>query len=277
MTIVLAATPIGNDDDASARLRAELAGADIVAAEDTRRFRSLAARLGLEITGAVVSFHEHNEDERAPRLLEEAKEARVIVVSDAGMPTVSDPGYRLVARAAAEGIDVTVVPGPSAVLAALAVSGLATDRFCFEGFLPRKASELAGALAALADEKRTMVFFESPRRIGATLAAMAEAFGEQRRAAVCRELTKTHEDVVRGNLGELAARFADGALGEIAVVVEGMSERGRAQPSREAAEEALALAELGLRLKDAAGHVAARTGASRREIYQAALDLKTRV
>ncbi len=274
MSIVLAATPIGNDADASPRLRAELESASVVAAEDTRRLRNLAARLGTRIGGRVVSCHEHNEAERVPRLLELAKEGRVVVVTDAGMPAVSDPGYRLVARAVAEGIDVTVVPGPSAVLAALAVSGLATDRFAFEGFLPRKGAELARTLQALAGEERTMVFYESPRRLGATLEAMATAFGTRRRAAVCRELTKAHEEVVRGELATLAERFSDGALGEIAIVVEGAEPPGAAQAGTAEADEVLALARLGIRLKDAAAHVAARTGMRRKDLYELALERK---
>ena len=268
-TIVLAATPIGNDEDASARLRSELERADVVAAEDTRRLLNLASRLGIAIRGRVFSFHEHNEAGRAPVLLDLAREGkRVVVVSDAGMPSVSDPGYRLVALAARSGADVEVVPGPSAVLAALAVSGLATDRFCFEGFLPRKAGELAAAIRGLESEARTMVFFESPRRLGAALRVMCEGFGSDRPACVCRELTKVHQEVARGSLGELAERFSGEVLGEIAVVVAGA-------PRKEADVEAsvaevLALADAGLRLKDAAAHVARRVGLRKKDLYDAA-------
>ena len=267
--IVLAATPIGNDGDASARLRGELEKADVVAAEDTRRLLNLASRLGIAIRGRVFSFHEHNEAGRAPVLLDLAREGkRVVVVSDAGMPSVSDPGYRLVALAARSGVDVEVVPGPSAVLAALAVSGLATDRFCFEGFLPRKAGELAAAIRGLKSEGRTMVFFESPRRLGAALRAMCEGFGSDRPACVCRELTKVHQEIARGSLGELAERFSGEVLGEIAVVVAGA-------PRKEADVEAsvaevLALADAGLRLKDAAAHVARRVGLRKKDLYDAA-------
>ncbi|MFT3944585.1 MAG: 16S rRNA (cytidine(1402)-2'-O)-methyltransferase [Ancrocorticia sp.] len=267
--IILAATPIGNDADASARLRTEMEQADVIAAEDTRRFFNLASRLGVEVRGRVLSYYEHNEAERGPYLLELARSQRVLMVSDAGMPSVSDPGYRLVARAQAAGVPVTVAPGPSAVLTALAISGLATDRFSFEGFLARKPGELSSQLRALASEQRTMVFFESPRRLPATLAAMSEAFGADREACVCRELTKTHEEVVRGALGELAARFAGDVLGEIVVVVAGAE--GEAADLKAAVEEVLALDAAGLRLKDAAAHVATRSGLRKKDLYEAAL------
>ncbi len=203
-TLVLAATPIGRVEDAPPRLATELAGADIVAAEDTRRLRRLASDLGIEIPGRVVSYFEGNEHLRTESLLESLLAGdRVVLVTDAGMPSVSDPGYRLVAAAIEHDVPVTSVPGPSAVLTALAVSGLPVDRFCFEGFLPRKAGERARRLAAVADDERTLVFFESPHRTHATLQAMAEVFGAERRGAVCRELTKTYEEVRRGTLTEL--------------------------------------------------------------------------
>ncbi|MBA3233482.1 MAG: rRNA small subunit methyltransferase 1, partial [Propionibacteriales bacterium] len=187
MTLVLAATPIGRATDASPRLVAELAGADVVAAEDTRRLRRLAADLAIELSGRVVSYFEGNEAQRTPQLLEALVGGdRVVLVTDAGMPSVSDPGYRLVVAAVAADVEVTVVPGPSAVLAALSVSGQPVDRFCFEGFLPRKAGQRARRLAELAVEPRTMVFFEAPHRTEAALAAMTEAFGSGRPAAVCR-------------------------------------------------------------------------------------------
>src|SRR4051795_166153 len=192
-TLVLAATPIGRVDDASPRLARELAEADVVAAEDTRRLKRLTSELGVEVSGRVVSYFEGNEAQRTPVLLEELEAGRrVLLVTDAGMPSVSDPGYRLVAAAVAKDIPVTSVPGPSAVLAALAVSGLPVDRFCFEGFLPRKAGERARRLGELAGEPRTKVFFEAPHRTAATLSAMVLAFGADRPAAVCRELTKTY-------------------------------------------------------------------------------------
>lgn len=270
---VLAATPIGNDADASTRLRELLASADVVAAEDTRRTRKLAARLGVEITGRLVSLHEHNESERLPELLEAVRGgAQVALVTDAGMPTVSDPGYRVVAAAVAEGLDVTCAPGPSAVLAALALSGLATDRFCFEGFPPRKPGERARALRALAHEPRTMVFFEAPHRLAVTLEAMTEAFGPERPAAVCRELTKTYEEVVRGPLAELAEWAREDVRGEIVVVVAGA-------PPREASLDAvvgevLARVEAGERLKDAVRELARSSRIGQRELYAAALAAK---
>lgn len=270
---VLAATPIGNDADASTRLRELLASADVVAAEDTRRTRKLAARLGVEITGRLVSLHEHNESERLPELLEAVRGgALVALVTDAGMPTVSDPGYRVVTAAVAEGLDVTCAPGPSAVLAALALSGLATDRFCFEGFPPRKPGERARALRALAHEPRTMVFFEAPHRLAVTLEAMTEAFGPERPAAVSRELTKTYEEVVRGPLAELAEWAREDVRGEIVVVVAGA-------PPREASLDAvvgevLARVEAGERLKDAVRELARSSGIGQRELYAAALAAK---
>src|SRR3954469_10238271 len=220
--LVLAATPIGQASDAPPRLATELAGADLIAAEDTRRLARLAADLGVDVKGRVTSYFEGNEAVRTPGLVERLLAGdRVVLVNDAGMPSVSDPGYRLVAAAVEAGVRVTAVPGPSAVLTALAVSGLPVDRFCFEGFLPRKAGERARRLAALAGEERTLVFFEAPHRTGSALSAMAEAFGPDRAAAVCRELTKTHEEVRRGGLGELAEWAASGVRGEVTIVVSG--------------------------------------------------------
>jgi 16S rRNA (cytidine1402-2'-O)-methyltransferase len=220
--LVVAGTPIGDPTDASPRLREALATADVVAAEDTRRTRRLAADLGITLAGRVVSYYDAVETARLPELLEALREGRsVLLVTDAGMPSVSDPGYRLVASASAEGLPVTAVPGPSAVLTALALSALPVDRFAFEGFLPRKAGERSRALAQLAHDPRTLVFFEAPHRLAEMLAALAEAFGADRPAAVCRELTKTYEEVRRAPLGELAAWAAEGVRGEITVVVHG--------------------------------------------------------
>jgi 16S rRNA (cytidine1402-2'-O)-methyltransferase len=220
--LVLAGTPIGDAADASPRLREELAGADVVAAEDTRRTRRLASDLGIAITARVVSYYDGVERQRLPDLLAALDDgARVVLVTDAGMPSVSDPGYRLVAAAVEAGHAVTAVPGPSAVLTALALSGLPVDRFAFEGFLPRKAGERARVLASLSADPRTLVFFEAPHRVAEALAAMAEAFGADRRAAVCRELTKTYEEVRRGGLGDLAEWASEGVRGEITVVVQG--------------------------------------------------------
>jgi len=271
--ILLAATPIGNVGDASARLRLALERADIVAAEDTRRARALAQRLGLRIGGRTLAYHEHNEAQRTSELIEAAQSGQsVVMVSDAGMPSVSDPGYRLVVAAAEAGVPVSAAPGPSAVLTALAVSGLASDRFCFEGFLPRKPGERGRALAELADERRTMVLFESPRRVHATLQAMVEALGPERPAALCRELTKTHEEVRRGTLAELAASTAGDVLGEIVLVVAGAPRRA-ADPD-EAAAAALALADGGMRLKEAAAQAARESGLRPNEVYRRALDLR---
>ncbi len=268
--LVLAATPIGNSDDASARLRRLLAEADVVAAEDTRRTRDLARRLGVTIGGRVVSHHEHNEAGRLEELLAVvAGGGTVLVVTDAGMPAVSDPGYRLVTAAAAAGLPVTVAPGPSAVLAALALSGLPTDRFAFEGFAPRRPGERARALAALADERRTLVLFEAPHRLGDLLAAAAQAFGADRRAAVCRELTKTYEEVRRGTLAELAEWARGEVRGEIVVVIAGAPERV-AEPG-DLVSLVLARADAGERLKEAVAAVADEAGVAKRALYEAAL------
>ena len=269
--LVLAATPIGRVGDAPPRLADELAGADVVAAEDTRRLRRLAADLGVSVGGRVVSYFEGNEAARTGALVEalEAGE-RVLLVTDAGMPSVSDPGYRLVAAAVERGLRVTAVPGPSAVLTALAVSGLPVDRFCFEGFLPRKAGERSRRLAGLADELRTMVFFEAPHRTEAALTAMASAFGGDRAAAVCRELTKTHEEVRRGGLADLVVWAADGVRGEVTIVVSGAA-AGADVPTDPASLAALVAdtEREGLSRKEAILDVARRAGLPKREVYDA--------
>ena len=268
--LVLAATPIGDPRDAAPRLAHEIATADVVAAEDTRRFKRLCVALEVRPSGSVVSYHEHNEATRTADLLSRLVEgSRVLVVTDAGMPSVSDPGYRLVVAAAGAGVKVTCVPGPSAVLMALAVSGLPVDRFCFEGFPSRKAGERLRGFQALAQERRTMIFFEAPHRIVATLAAMAAAFGADRPAAVCRELTKTYEEVKRGGLAELAVWAADGVKGEITVVVGGAP--AVATDSGTAVADILARVAAGERLKDVCTQVAAETGLSRKDLYNAAL------
>lgn len=266
--LVLAATPIGDPRDAAPRLASELRTADVVAAEDTRRLRRLCTDLDVTPSGRVLSFHEHNEAERTPELVERlVRGERVVVVTDAGMPSVSDPGYRLVSAAVEAGVRVTGVPGPSAVLMALAVSGLPVDRFCFEGFLPRKAGERATVLTGLAREPRTMVFFEAPHRLERALTAMAEAFGADRPAAVCRELTKTYEEVRRGPLAELAAWAADGVRGEITVVVAGATRPAVDLESR--LDGIRARVASGERLKDVCAEVAAETGLSRKSLYDA--------
>ncbi len=268
-TLVLAATPIGQVGDAPPRLAEELTGADVVAAEDTRRLRRLTGDLGITLGGRVVSYFEGNESSRTPVLLEALLSGqRVVLVTDAGMPSVSDPGYRLVAAAVEAGVRVTAVPGPSAVLTALAVSGLPVDRFCFEGFLPRKAGERARRLDALAREERTMVFFEAPHRTATALAAMAEAWGGDRVAAVCRELTKTHEEIRRGPLAELVDWAGEGVRGEVTIVVTGVP----GGPSIENDEESLRAAvarreEAGMSRKDAIVEVAKEAGVPKRDVY----------
>lgn len=265
--LILAATPIGNLGDASRRLIEALENAEVVAAEDTRTTTQLLRALGIANRPRLVALHEHNERDKAAELAALAADHDVILVSDAGMPTVSDPGYVLVQAAISAGVTVTALPGPSAVLTALALSGLPTDRFAFEGFLPRKGR--LPALRALAAEPRTLVFFESPHRIADALRDLAEAFGGERRAAVCRELTKLHEEVARGTLAELAQRFAEGARGEIVLVVAG------AEPATASLDDGvarvLALVASGARLKEASAEVAEHTGLSRRELYEEAL------
>lgn len=267
--IILAATPIGNLGDASRRLIEVLEEAPVVAAEDTRTAQRLFAALGIGNRPRLIAMHDHNERQKAAELVELAREQDLVVLTDAGMPTVSDPGYGLVSAAADAGVAVTAIPGPSAVLTALAVSGLPTDRFAFEGFVARKPGERRRALAALAAEPRTLVFFEAPTRVAQTLADMAEAFGPDRRAAVARELTKLHEEVARGTLAELVAWAETGVRGELVIVVAGAVAAGVSL------EDALAqvqqLVASGTRLKDAAAEVAAHTGHSSRDLYQAAL------
>ncbi len=287
-TLTLAAVPIGHLDDAPPRLAAELARASVVAAEDTRRLRRLAAALGVEVTARIVSYYDAVEARRASALLADLLAGHdVLLVTDAGMPGVSDPGYRLVAAAAAAGIRVTVLPGPSAVTAALAVSGLASDRFCFEGFPPRRAGERARRFAELAAERRTLVFFESPRRIAVTLGELAEAFGPGRRAVVCRELTKTHEEVRRGTLAELAGWAAGAPRGEITLVVEGAAgvpprgaggpggreasspQAGTAGAEPDAVAEVRAREAAGMSRRDAIATVARELGLPKRVVYNA--------
>jgi len=269
-TLLLAAVPIGRPQDASPRLAAALATADVVAAEDTRRLRRLASALGVRLAGRVVSYFDDVEAARVPGLLAELTAGHdVLLVTDAGMPGISDPGYRLVVAAAEAGIRVSVLPGPSAVTAALAVSGLPPDRFCFEGFPPRRAGERARRFADLAAEPRTLIFFESPRRLAATLAGLAEALGGGRAAVVCRELTKTHEEVRRGTLAELTAWAEPGRLGEITIVVAGAPPR-RADPAKaapRAAADVAALERAGTPRKAAIAEVARELGLPKREVY----------
>jgi 16S rRNA (cytidine1402-2'-O)-methyltransferase len=268
--VVLAGTPLGRVSDASTGLAAALASTPIVAAEDTRRARRLAADLGVSIEGRLVSFFEGNEQARLPMLLEQLRNGLdVLVVTDAGMPSVSDPGYRLVAAAVAERIGVRVLPGPSAVTAALAVSGLPVDRFCFEGFLPRKGAGRRRLLTELAAEKRTMVFFESPHRLTDSLGDLVAVFGAERQAVVCRELTKTYEEIVRGTLAELLDWSAGDVRGEITLVVAGV-------PAGPVALEPVELAALvaerelaGQPRRDAIAEVANKAGIPKRTVFDA--------
>jgi 16S rRNA (cytidine1402-2'-O)-methyltransferase len=269
--LLIGATPLGQPTDASARLVSALRSADVIAAEDTRRIRTLAQALDVKPAGKVVSLYDQNEATRVPGLVAEiAAGATVLLVSDAGMPLISDPGYRLVAACIDAGVAVHCLPGPSAVTTALAVSGLPSEKFCFEGFAPRRHSARMSWLATLAAESRTCVFFESPRRLVDTLGDAVEALGSDREAVVCRELTKTHEEIVRGSLAELAHWAKDGVLGEITVVLAG------ATPTADVATlvaEVTALVEKGMRVKDACAQViASNPGApSRRELYDAVL------
>jgi 16S rRNA (cytidine1402-2'-O)-methyltransferase len=269
--LLIGATPLGQPYDASARLVKALATADVIAAEDTRRIRTLAQALEIKPTGKVVSLFDQNESTRVPALVSEVQSgATVLLVSDAGMPLISDPGYRLVTACIDAGAPVHCLPGPSAVTTALAVSGLPSERFCFEGFAPRKQSARLSWLKTLAAEPRTCVFFESPRRLADTLADAVEVLGPERKAVVCRELTKTHEEIVRSTLAELAEWASDGVLGEITVVLAG------ATPKADLAtllDEVNVLIDAGARVKDACAQVVAgHPGApSRRELYDAVL------
>lgn len=267
--LVLAATPMGDVGDASPRLRSALATADVVAAEDTRRTKSLASALDVTITGKVVSFYDQVEISRLPGLVADVAEGKtVLLVTDAGMPSVSDPGYRLVAACVADNLAVTCLPGPSAVTTALALSGLPVERFCFDGFPPRKQGQRKTWLSALSTEQRACVFFEAPHRLADCLADAVEVLGSTRRAAVCRELTKTYEEVKRGTLGELAVWAADGVRGEITVVLEGAVLV--ASDPADLVVEVEKLVDAGTRLKDACSLVAT-AGVSKRELYETVL------
>jgi 16S rRNA (cytidine1402-2'-O)-methyltransferase len=274
--LVLGGAPLGQPGDVGPRLREVMATADVLAVEDTRRLHRLAADLGVAFTGRVVTFHESVEKARLPGLMTALAEgATVLLLTDAGMPSVSDPGYTLVRAAIEAGVPVTSVPGPSAVTTALAVSGLPVDRFCFEGFLPRKGGERRSALAALAGERRTMVFFESPHRLADALRDAADAFGADRAAAVCRELTKTHEEIRRGPLADLAAWAADGVRGEITLVVAGATPAPVALSAGELADAVAAEETAGATRKDAIRAVVVRTGLPRRTVYDAVVAAKT--
>ncbi|WP_236632708.1 16S rRNA (cytidine(1402)-2'-O)-methyltransferase [Bifidobacterium xylocopae] len=288
-TVVLAATPIGNTGDASQRLKDLLEGADLVAAEDTRRLYDLANRLGVRVGGRVIAYHDHNERKQSDPILDQVQAgACVLVVSDAGMPTINDPGLAIVRRAIERGLPVTCAPGPSAVLDALALSGLPTDRFCYEGFLPRKEGERRQYLRTLRGERRTMVFYESPRRLPASVESLVEAFGPERRMALCRELTKVYEQVERGSLGQIRDFIQQNPpRGEIVLVLAGASREEAAEAAPEAlSEEALARLALersrreGVRVKEAIAQVVAEhplpdgSIPKRKAVYSAALALQ---
>lgn len=268
--LVLAATPIGSHKDASASLRSLLGTADVVAAEDTRKFLTLARRLGVDVPGRVVSYFEGNEESRTGELVAAVADGMTVaLVTDAGMPSVSDPGFRVVTACIERGLRVTAVPGPSAVLTALAVSGLPTDRFCFEGFLPRKEGARRGRLEALAHEERTMVFFEAPHRLAEFLGSAAEVLGLARPAVVCRELTKPHEEVVRGSLAELLTWAKGDVRGEVTVVVAGAAVRDVGLG--DAVDLVMRSVAGGDKLSAAVRSVAEATGVGRKELYEAAL------
>jgi 16S rRNA (cytidine1402-2'-O)-methyltransferase len=270
--LILAATPIGNLSDASPRLVEHLVGSKFIAAEDTRTLFKLAQALGVKINATLFSLHDHNERERLEQLVEVARDNDLLVVSDAGMPTVSDPGFNLVRACAEAGVAVTVVPGPSAVLSALAVSGLPTDRFTFEGFMPRKDGERRTLFEELLRERRTMIFFESPHRLLESLQAAAEVFGAERKASVSRELTKKFEHTERGTLGELAEWAKSDPKGEFVVVIAGAA--GVIRDIHSLVEDVLTLVDSGERLKDAVNQIAELSKVSKSELYQLSLDAR---
>lgn len=270
--LILAATPIGNLSDASPRLVEHLVGSRFIAAEDTRTLFKLAQALGVKVNARLFSLHDHNERERLEQLVEVAREHDLLVVSDAGMPTVSDPGFNLVRACAEAGVDVTILPGPSAVLSALAVSGLPTDRFTFEGFMPRKDGERRTLFEELLRERRTMIFFESPHRLFDSLQVAAEVFGADRKASVSRELTKKFEHTERGTLAELAEWAKSDPKGEFVVVIAGAGELIR--DIHTLVEDVLALVEAGERLKDAVNQIAELSKVSKSELYQLSLDAR---
>lgn len=288
-TVVLAATPIGNTGDASARLIALMEGADIVAAEDTRRLYALANRLGIRVPGRVIAYHDHNERDKADGLLDQVEQgATVLVVSDAGMPTINDPGLAIVRRAIERGLPVTCAPGPSAVLDALCLSGLPTDRFCYEGFLPRKHSERVQHLRALKSERRTIVFYETLHRIDESMADLLDVLGPNRKMALCRELTKDYEQIRRGTIAEIRQSVVDDLpRGEMVLVIAGASEEeaDAAAPATLSIEDLAVLSvdraqEDNLRIKDAISQVVAEhplsdgSLANRKQVYNAVLAMK---
>ncbi len=269
--LFVVSTPIGNPDDISARALKVLGDVDLIACEDTRRTGRLLAAYGLK--KPLLSYFEHNEERRTPELIERiTRGERIALVTDAGTPSISDPGFRLVRAALSAGIRVTAIPGPTAAIAALSISGLPTNRFAFEGFLPAKAEARRKSLDSLASEPRTMIFFEAARRLAATLGEMASALGSSRNAAVVREVTKTWEETIRGTLGELARRFHENpVLGEITIVIEGAPDSAASAGVRAASITVDSLLEEGLSLKQASAIVSKLTGRSRRQVYQEAV------
>ena len=268
--LVLVGTPLGNLGDASPRMREEIAAADLIAAEDTRRFLDLAERLEVQHTAKIMSLFDHNEQSRAERIADAVDSGmRVVLLTDAGMPGVSDPGYHVVKAVSDRGLPVTSAPGPTAVTTALALSGLPTDRFTFEGFLPRKSGKRRALLQSLEREERTMVFYEAPHRIVHSVEAIVEVFGHDRRIALCRELTKLHEEVIRGRAADVLLDIADGVRGEIALVVSGTDGPG-VEPD-DVVERVSELVTQGMRGKDAAAQVAKTAGLKTREVYEAYL------
>jgi len=274
MALILAATPLGNPGDASPRLKAAIESASIIAAEDSRRFHRLCSDIEVTFTGRVLSFFEGNEEDRTRELLGELQSgASVLVVSDAGMPTISDPGFRLMRDAIHHGIEVHVIPGPSAVTMAVALSGLPTDRFTFEGFPPRASGARLASFEKLRHEERTMVFFEAPHRIGDSLGDAVAVFGAQRRAAICREMTKRYEETIRGTLAELSS-WADSneVLGEITLVVEGASTDSASMSADEMVARVREFEGAGMDRKAAIASVAQEFGIAKRLVYAAVVD-----
>ena len=273
--LILAATPLGNVLDASPRLKQTLTEADLIAAEDTRKAKRLIQDLNLDIKAPIISFFEENEIEKIPELINKLKQgSKIVVISDAGTPAISDPGFKLVKQAITENISITLIPGPSAVLSALVLSGLPTDRFSFEGFIPRKGKERSEILNNLNKESRTMIIFESPRRTKETLEDIKEVVGEDRKIAVVREISKTYEEVIRGSVSELVDwAKSNEVLGEITIVIEGVDSSKRNIVDEEAIKNVKDLIAKGMSFKDAVQQVSTQLGLSRRELYEASLRL----
>jgi 16S rRNA (cytidine1402-2'-O)-methyltransferase len=274
MTLILAATPLGNPGDASPRLKSAIENASIIAAEDSRRFHRLCADIEVTFTARVLSFFEGNEIDRTRELISELKSgATVLVVSDAGMPTISDPGFRLMRDAIAEGIEVSVIPGPSAVTMSVALSGLPTDRFSFEGFPPRTAGARIATFEKLRFEERTMVFFEAPHRLADSLVDAVTVFGADRRGAICREMTKRYEETIRGNLGELSAwATTNEVLGEITLVIAGAATDSASLTAADMVGRVREFEAAGMDRKSAIATVAEEFGIAKRLVYAAVVD-----